>query len=533
LEPGEFSFHGFGELRRDELRRISKLSIRSDPPAVSVVEDAIYVPNGIASNRDQSKVIGGIVKPDGTPIETAQLHRKGGKHFGGLSEAVTVKAERKLDEDVVYLGPLFNHYGRVLLDSLARVWYLSELDPSVKVAFNNTYTTSTREDSLVQAVHQPWVFKLLSLFGIPSQRILALEEPTRLRRAIVPEPLFEQLYSAHVDMARPFREVATRVAADVTVSDQPLYLSRRRLTSRERPVVGESDLEDLLREHGFVIAYPETISIEDQIRLINSHSDIFSSVGSAAHSILFALGKPRLHLLANRDSIPGNFFLCSVLADAPTTYINCLGSGGHASPKAERLDRRAEAVENPQQKPLVNTVPGPQSVPQLLDMDGVVSYLDQKDFIKNHSAAAVPVPDLAASLRRRYDEAWYYARLRKTLEKAGVLPDDLEREALAIASESWPVSLVLARYYVRTGEKSRADAWASRFATLADEESDASRLAHYCGDVHEMAGRIAEMCEPETATRIATILDERFQLKTLNEWRRRSRALESRGLPTA
>jgi hypothetical protein len=274
------------------------------------------------------------------------------------------------------------------------------------------------------------------------------------------------------------------------------------------------------------------MSIEDQIRLINSHSDIFSSVGSAAHSILFALGKPRLHLLANRDSIPANFFICSVLADAPTTFINCLGSAGRASAKAERLDRRAGSVENPEQKHPVNTVPGPQSVPQLLDMDRVVNYLDQNGFLKNRSPAAMPGPSVAASLRRRYDEAWYYARLRKTLEKAGALPDELEREALELASKSWPVSLVLARYYVRVGDNSRADELATQFAALADDESDVARLAHFCGDVHEMASRIAAMCKPETATRIATILDERFRIESLDEWRRRSPAFGSRSLPT-
>ena len=107
---------------------------------------------------------------------------------------------------------------------------------------------------------------------------------------------------------RPFREVADALAADVKPSEQPLYLSRRRLTSRQRPVVGEPELEELLRDNGFAIAYPETMTIEDQVRLINSHADIFSSLGSAAHSILFALGKPRLHLLASRDDIPPIIF---------------------------------------------------------------------------------------------------------------------------------------------------------------------------------------------------------------------------------
>src|SRR4051794_23480724 len=126
LRPTDFSFQDFGELRLDELRKISMLRIRSDPPTASIVKDAIFIPNGDAPLSDHATAIGGIVKSDGLPIETAKLQRKGGKQFGGPIEEVTVRARHELDEDVVYLGPLFNHYGRVLLESLSRVWYLSE-----------------------------------------------------------------------------------------------------------------------------------------------------------------------------------------------------------------------------------------------------------------------------------------------------------------------------------------------------------------------------------------------------------------------
>ena len=501
LEPEDFSFAGFGELSRDERRRIAKLSIRSGPPAVSVVDDAIFVPASGEFLSRKTKLSGGIVNPDGQPIEAAQLHRKGGKHFGGLTEAVSVIVERELDEDVVYLGPLINHYGRVLLESLARVWYLNEVDPSVKVVFTH---------KRAQTEFAPYVFKLLSIFGIPIDRILALETPTRLRRAIVPEPLFEQLYSAHVDMVRPFRDVAARVAGDVTMSGQPLYLSRRRLTSRARPVVGESALEDLLRKNGFAIAYPETMTFEDQIRLINGHADIFSSVGSAAHTILFALSKPRLHLLAHRESIPANFFLCSALADVPTTFVDCLGSGGRVAPKAERRNRKAESVEVSLDTQAANAVPGPQSAPQLPEWDRVVSYLDEHRFLVSQAPSAMSDLDSLASLKRRYDEAWFYARLRRSDGRLGSLTDHLEREAHELASESWPISFVLALHYARAGDTSRADTLANQFATLLDQESDVDRLAYYRGDVHMLTGKIAPMCEPETANRLASILSERL-----------------------
>jgi hypothetical protein len=507
LDPSDFSFHGFGELRRDERRKILRLGLRDGTPTVSIVDDAIFVPNGYEASANQPKFTGGIVKPDGEPVDTAQMHRKGGKRFGGPVAAITAAPERELDEEIVYLGMLFNHYGRVLLESLARVWFLKEVEPSVRVVFNNANSA--------QAAYAPWVPRLLSAFGIAPERMLTLDRPTRLRRAIVPEALFEQYYSAHVDMARPFRDVAQRVAADVNPSSQPLYLSRRRLTSRQRPVVGEPELEDLLRDNGFTIAYPETMTIEEQARLINGHSDIFSTLGSAAHNILFALHGPRLHLLASRDDIPANYFLCSVLAESPTTFVNCLGSGGRVTPNDERLMRRANSFENPEKKRPVDADSGPQAMPQLVEMERVVDYLDQGGFLKNRSHAAMPtrIPDL----QRRFDEAWFYARLRKAASKAGSLPADLEREAVELAARSWPVSLMLARYYARSRDVSRANAMANQFAALVGAETDSSRLAYYQGDVRGMATRIVRACEPETAKRLAAILADCFPVSASGE----------------
>jgi hypothetical protein len=504
LEPGDFTFFGFGELNKDERRKILRLGLRSDPPTVSIVDDAVFVPNGYAASAEQPKFAGGIVDPDGRSIETAQMHRKGGKRVGGPVAPVVTTPQREVDEEVVYLGMLFNHYGRVLLESLARIWYLNEVASSVRVVFNNANSA--------QSAHAQWLPRLLSTFGIPPERILAPEAPTRLRRAIVPEPLFEQFYSAHVEMVRPFREVAQRVAADVKPSNQPLYLSRRRLTSRQRPVVGEPELEDLLRDNGFAIAYPETMTIEEQVRLINGHSDIFSTLGSAAHNILFALAKPRLHLLAFRDNIPANYFLCSALAEAPTTFVNCLGSGVRTTPNDERLNRRAESFENPDKTRPQDPEPGPQSMPQLVEMEQVVDYLDQGGFLRDRSRASTPVqiPDL----QRRFDEAWFYARLRKIASKAGALRADLEVEATDLAAQSWPVALVLALYYARSRNAPRTNATVNQLVKLIAAETGSSRLAFYRADVHGMTPRIARMCEPETARRLKAVVADRFPVES-------------------
>src|SRR5688500_20324818 len=73
LDPSDFSFHGFGELRRDERRKILRLGLRDGAPAVSIVDDAIFVPNGYEASPEQPKFTGGIVKPDREPVAPTHM----------------------------------------------------------------------------------------------------------------------------------------------------------------------------------------------------------------------------------------------------------------------------------------------------------------------------------------------------------------------------------------------------------------------------------------------------------------------------
>ena len=500
LDPSDFSFHGFGDLRHVVERRIRSVGIRSGEPAVSVVEGAVFVPSENVRSAGRSKAFGGLVTADGRPIDSAGLRRKGRIIGGRPDQPVAVTPRREVDEDVVYLGPLFNHFGRVLLESLARVWYLSEVDPSVRVVFDHP--------NPAQRTPAAWTLRLLEAFGIPLARILVLDTPTRLRRAIVPEPLFEQLYAAHEAMIEPYRRVAARIAGDVEPSAQPVYLSRRLLTSRQRPIIGEDQLEEVLRESGFRIAHPQTMPFEDQIRLINGHADIVSSVGSAAHNVLFALGRPALHLLTNGPYVSPNYCLCSALAGVPTTLVNCLGTGGRPSLDEERQGGRGGRRGGDPQGAAA-TATGTQATPLFAELPKILDYLDERGWATPRSRAALPSRD--AALQDQYDEAWFCARVRKATAKRGTeLPTAVEDEAVRLAARSWPVSFMLARVYAVRQDASRADAMANQFAELAAAETDPNRLAYYRAEVPSTATRVARICTRETADRLTRVVADRF-----------------------
>ncbi len=449
LDAGQFAFHGFGDLTRRVERKVGRAGIRSGDPVVSVVEDALFVPASIRMVAGQPELYGGLATADGRPIDT--LRRGGGEVVGGLVAPVAIAPEWELDDEVVYLGWLFDAFGHFLLESLARAWYLTEVDPSVKVVFHNPNPpgwslSGTR-------------LRVLESFGTPLDRILLPEVPTRLRRVIVPEQLFELQHAAHERVIRPYREAAARIVGDPKPSAQPVYLSRRLLPSSQRPIVGEGELEDVLRENGFLVAHPETMTFEDQVRLVNGHTDLFAAVGSAAHAVLFAHGRPALHLLANGDRVSPNYFLCSKLAESPTTLVNCLGTSGRS------------------------ILPGaPTHTPDFAEVPKLVEYLEGRGLLTKHLRASLA--GRSPELRSQYDEAWLYAYVRTAASRRQALPPEVEREALGLAERSWPVSAILALYYSRARrDAARANSAVQRFATLATAEFDMNRLVHYRAEV--------------------------------------------------
>jgi hypothetical protein len=355
--------------------------------------------------------------------------------------------------------------------------------------------------------------RILDAFGIPAERMLVLETPTRLRRVLVPEALFEQMHAAHVAMTGPFREVVTRIAGDCGRADQPVYLSRRLLTSRQRPIVGEAELEDVLRENGFLVAHPETMTFADQVRLVNRHAHVFSSVGSAAHSILFARQRPELHLLTTPEHTSANYFLCSALAEAPTTFVDCLGTGHRPSFSSERDAGECGRRGSGEGATAVGS--GPQATPQLVEMPKVLAYLDERGFLARRLRSSLAGRN--PGIRECYDEAWLFGRVRKAAAKQGLgLPAEVEAEAVEASRASWPVCAVLARYYAwSVRDPERAEDLARRFVELVAAESDMNRLAHYRSEVVGMVIRVAAVCRNDVAAQLAKVVGERFGTETV------------------
>lgn len=332
LSATDFSFHEFDSQMNSIERLLCQIGIRRDEPTVEVVEYGVLIP-AVGRQPGELTYRGGLLDRDGASVEVVHLRRKGKTRMTRLDESAASEANHVVDEEVVYLGWLFNHFGHFLLESLARMWFLREVNPSTPVVFH-----------AVSECPPQGIFKrILSAFNLVPDRILILDKPTRLRRLLIPEPLYEIGYFVHEWMPSPFQESVLRTIGEVTdFSEQPVYLSRRLLPTGRRKLVGERELEEVLRKHGILIAYPETMTFEDQLQLFNRHTDIITSTGSAAHGVLFALNQPRLHMLTDVSPL-ADYFLVPKVTGAMPSYINCLSDGndrskGRGSPQQINLE---------------------------------------------------------------------------------------------------------------------------------------------------------------------------------------------------
>ncbi|UVC28649.1 DUF563 domain-containing protein [Pantoea sp. SOD02] len=177
-----------------------------------------------------------------------------------------------LDEDVIFGGVLHRHFGHFITESLCRLWYaIKYRTPGQKVVF------------LKESNFKEKYLKLLNIAGLNSNEIIIIEEPMRFRSVVIPEQstLFFSYFNSN------FIVPHEKMMKDIAPSEhKKVYLSRSKFTKND--IINENYFEDFFRKQGYFIAYPETLTMEEQISLMKGANDIASVMGTASHLVLFA-----------------------------------------------------------------------------------------------------------------------------------------------------------------------------------------------------------------------------------------------------
>lgn len=223
---------------------------------ITMVEGAIVVPPP-KDNVNRSVQRSGVLTPDGRFVTDSITWR-------GTNQVTTAPPMPAADEIAalpgtwMFLGPLFGHFGHFLVESISRIWAFEQLRDRIDgVLYVPKFQNRPAQ---VASSYRPF----LEALGVTAP-VRNLEDATRVERLYVPRQGFGMFQM--IEGAPEFRAF-TRAHAGKSIPPrgaEKIYISRSALPAQRGSILGETILEELLRDEGYEPFHPQQHTHEEQI----------------------------------------------------------------------------------------------------------------------------------------------------------------------------------------------------------------------------------------------------------------------------
>ena len=253
------------------------VTVYNNEPAILEFDDAYFKPGSLCLYDKH-----GVIIPESC--------LKWGNSFvdAGLDTVPIPNDPITIDDPLVYLCDIRNHWGHFLTDGISRTWARA-IYPELANLRSFAMTTPRLNDNIIKFLCMIKLDPWQNLFSY----IKFSPQPLRFRKMFVPAPSFSLLNHAYTVHARTTSQVAHHFLrnVDLKMEPRPVYLSRSK-SGAARTVRNEIALENELRKKDFWIVQPEDLDISEQISLVNQSSHVFGCWGSAFYNMFF-LNNPK------------------------------------------------------------------------------------------------------------------------------------------------------------------------------------------------------------------------------------------------
>ena len=285
-----------------------------EPPTLHEVEGAIFF------NRWDKRCLYDMT---GARIEPSRLVRFADEpepqYWPSEPRIETLRVHEEIREPVVYRAMFFNHWGHFLLETMARAWAdfahpeLAGLPTLYAMAYGGTAIDGRYAE----------VFDLLGIRALtpfePGRRV-------RLAKCYIPTPTFSLGAFAHPAHLEATHRVARRLLGSPARDDRPVYFSRLDPSLRGHPqrrVRNEAELEAELAGRGVRVVQMQTLSLAEQVDLMNSHRVFIGGWGSAFHNLLFCLNPAEVSTYVTIARwLPRDFVLVDSIVGNEAHYLS-------------------------------------------------------------------------------------------------------------------------------------------------------------------------------------------------------------------
>jgi len=184
-------------------------------------------------------------------------------------------------------------FGHVLTQSVHKLWAWDEAKrrlPDLKAL------------AYIREGHEPTVERaLLNAYGIEDDDIYFTSEPVFLQSYVSPTIIWQYARPCY---ASPLAlDVWRRIGRGLGVRDvvprERLFISRRDASSIHRACRNTSEVEEVFRDHGFTIVYPEEHPLAEQARIFSGAKVLAGFGGSGMFNMMY--GAPEHVIVLNHD----------------------------------------------------------------------------------------------------------------------------------------------------------------------------------------------------------------------------------------
>jgi hypothetical protein len=222
----------------------------------------------------------------------------------------------------IYGGILSSHYGHFLLESLSRYWAIKDLDNTLPIIWYIGMQSSA-DDSFSTEL-KPWQLEIFNLLNIDTSRFVYITSPIRMNYIYVADPGYRIKYWCH-----PLHIASLGIYPPAQIiPEKKIWLSRTGVQSGK--IINESEIEDILRTFGWIIVNPESMSIREQLSMINDAAIISGFEGSAFHTLILTDIKCKVIIfnrIQNENYITISFYkkFIQKIITVPLTHVSIRG----------------------------------------------------------------------------------------------------------------------------------------------------------------------------------------------------------------
>ena len=224
-----------------------------------------------------------------------------------------------VEQPVVFVGAIWPHYGHFITDGMSKLWAMDRLSglPLLMQA-----RPSVREHGC------SYIHEIFGRLKLVERGLIMPTRPTLFRKVLAAKAAFQHTFRLYDCHRIPHLKVSNSILAEddcLTNCPEKIYLTRSGLKSHERKAAEELELEQRLRNNGFVIVAPEQFSFAHQVRMFNAANWVVGTIGSAFHTCLFAHPNPdRALFMLTWEKINNRYLMIDELTAQRSYYLNCV-----------------------------------------------------------------------------------------------------------------------------------------------------------------------------------------------------------------